>query len=55
MEVIDTGGEVMCDRIVEIMRRIPCPTVSAFHAAHAARYHEGVAGLLDPSCLAIVP
>jgi len=39
MEVIDTGGEVMRDRIVEIMRRrVPCPTVSALLAAHTERY-----------------
>jgi hypothetical protein len=37
MEVIDTGGEVMRDRIVEIMHRhIPCPTVSGFRAARGA-------------------
>ncbi|MEO8844606.1 MAG: hypothetical protein ABI704_23690 [Kofleriaceae bacterium] len=39
MGVIESGGEVMRDQIVEIMRRrIPCPTVLAFHDAHAARY-----------------
>lgn len=38
-EVIDTGGEAMRERIIEIMRhRIPVPTVAMFHSAHVARY-----------------
>ncbi len=39
MAVIEIGGEGMRDSVVEILaRRIPSPTVAAFHAAHAARW-----------------
>ncbi|MFT3694135.1 MAG: hypothetical protein QM831_13405 [Kofleriaceae bacterium] len=37
--VLEIGGEIMRDRIVEILRqRITPPTVSAFHDAYAERY-----------------